>query len=670
MADKRPGLTEQDATLWWDRIAFIPSIHGRAAFARETRRVFLAERFPTVAVELPESLADKTLQGIDLLPEISVVSYEEADGTRCFFPIDPCDSIIEGLRLGRAENCHLEFIDCDVENFERQTVTLPDPYAVHSIGLARYYRTVQSKLPVVEPDSQEERRECYMAIQLHELLSRHDRHLPVLCIVGMSHLAGILRHLQRFAGGRSPEADRHELLQALPPFQVDLHPLSENSLYHILGEFPYVTYLWEEQRHAITLEEFDSTEKLKDLLLVARERFHDKHAEEFQHISTTAFQNLLKLTRNLCLLQKRLTPSLYEVVLAARGIGGDEFAMEVIRMAKRYPPLRDEPPATSSADAGTPAAPADSGDVPQGNSPAVEPSDPALDSLPDEYSAEADAAVDMTEEAMRTGADVVPAKKRYIDESKEWKKLKLVRPPSKEETTKWRTAWNPYETCSWEPEDQLIENFAAHVRQKALRECGLAQERLEEFTTSFKDGLHVRETLRNYHLGKIFVKEVPPVRGQVGAVVIVYDKPNPDKYPWKLTWFSEHEWESTLSFYATDYRRELVGPGIGRALYGGQLFLYPPRVIVDVWEDPAFATARDDEERLVFAALCHSRERFVAYSSPTPPTLRMKLYAEKRRRRLVYLPLSSFSRSTIQKLRRFHVLNGKPVRSYARQFIR
>jgi hypothetical protein len=33
-----------------------------------------------------------------------VVSYSEEDGTRCFFPIDPCDSIVEVLRLraGRA----------------------------------------------------------------------------------------------------------------------------------------------------------------------------------------------------------------------------------------------------------------------------------------------------------------------------------------------------------------------------------------------------------------------------------------------------------------------------------------------------------------------------------------------------------------------------------------
>src|SRR5207249_11290313 len=128
--DLDPGLTiafqVKSGLLLWDRIGFISSIHVRAAFAREARRVFHSGRYPTVAVELPESLAEKTLEGIERLPLLSVVSYEEANGTRCFFPIDPCDSIIEALRLGVGENCALEFIDQDVEEFQRMEVVLPD----------------------------------------------------------------------------------------------------------------------------------------------------------------------------------------------------------------------------------------------------------------------------------------------------------------------------------------------------------------------------------------------------------------------------------------------------------------------------------------------------------------------------------------------------------------
>ena len=39
-------------------------------------------------------------------------------------------------------------------------------------------------------------------------------------------------------------------------------------------------------------------------------------------------------------------------------------------------------------------------------------------------------------------------------------------------------------------------------------------------------------------------------------------------------------------------------------------------------------------------------------------------------RRLVTIPLSRFSGQTIERLRRFHVLNGHEIRSYAAKFIR
>jgi hypothetical protein len=44
--------------------------------------------------------------------------------------------------------------------------------------------------------------------------------------------------------------------------------------------------------------------------------------------------------------------------------------------------------------------------------------------------------------------------------------------------------------------------------------------------------------------------------------------------------------------------------------------------------------------------------------------------AKKFKKKLVHIPLSRFSDSTIQQLRMVHVLNGKDVRSYAADFIR
>jgi len=669
------ALREESGVLWWDRIAFIPSIHGRAAFAREVRKAFLGGRFPTVAVELPESLADRTLEGIGRLPGISVVSYEEPSGERAFFPIDPCDSIVEALRLGIGENCALEFIDRDVEEFRRLDVVLPDPYAMTSIGLPAFYSAVEGALPAIEEGSQDDLRERHMARRLRRLLDGPRRSLPVLCVTGIVHLRGIAARLDAMARS-GPEAvdEGDDGPPPVPPLQVDLHDLTEGSLYHVLGELPYTTHLWEEERGSITLDEFEATDKLKLLLLRARERYHEKHTAEYEQVSLASFQNLLRLIRNLSLLGKRLTPSLYEMALAAKGIGGSEFAVRVIETAKRYPPMSPEVDLPDPAGEGSREEPDRRGPGkrrPSRGGPSGE--EAAGDSSgggdPDEDGGEA-GPVDMTEEAMKIGDATARAKKRYIDEAKVWRKLRLEKPPPSWKLERWKTAWNPRETCSWTPEDVLVENFAGHVRSRALLESGIAEERLEEFRTSFKDGIHVRETIRNLHLGKIIVRELPQIRGQVGAVVIIYEPPDRDRFPWRITWFPEYEWESILALYATDYRKELVGPGIARATYGGQLFLRTWKVVRDIWTDPRLDEARDDAERLLFGAARNGPERFIAYVAGAPPTARMKEYAAREGKRIIYLPLSGFSRSTIERLRRFHVLNGKPVRSWARQFIR
>ena len=108
----------------------------------------------------------------------------------------------------------------------------------------------------------------------------------------------------------------------------------------------------------------------------------------------------------------------------------------------------------------------------------------------------------------------------------------------------------------------------------------------EKFTTSLKDGLDIRDTLRNWHTGDLYVKVLPPSRGNLDAVVMLFDSPvDPRDYSWRTTWFAEHQNESTLAFFATNFQEELIGPGIGLATYGGALFLFPPVSIPDIWTD-------------------------------------------------------------------------------------
>lgn len=225
--------------------------------------------------------------------------------------------------------------------------------------------------------------------------------------------------------------------------------------------------------------------------------------------------------------------------------------------------------------------------------------------------------------------------------------------------------------CSWPPEDDRIESFQRHVRDQAKAVLGADLARSEKFSSSVKDGLDIRETLRNWHTGDLYVKVLPPNRGSVEVVAFFFDVPaDPRKYTHRATWFAEHAEESTLAFYATDPFQNFVGPGIAVSEYGGAMFLFPPRPIADVWSDPRLDFADTLEERLLAASLFHSRERHVVVVSPLPPSAAWRRLAKRFSRKLVHIPLKRFSGSMVERLRRFHVLNGKEVRSYAADFIR
>jgi hypothetical protein len=231
--------------------------------------------------------------------------------------------------------------------------------------------------------------------------------------------------------------------------------------------------------------------------------------------------------------------------------------------------------------------------------------------------------------------------------------------------------WNPYSQCSWPPEDVAIERFRTHVKDTALALLGNDLARTEKFSTSLKDGLDLRETLRNWHTGELYVKIFPPVRGNLDCVVMLFDAPaDPRDYPWRITWHAENHDESTLSFFATDFMKETVGPGIALSTYGGAMFLFPPRPIRDIWRDRRFDFTDTLEERLIAAGCFYSRERHVALLSAAPPGPGIRRLAKKYRRKLVHIPLSRFSQATIQQLRMFHVLNGRQIRSFAAHFIR
>jgi hypothetical protein len=124
-----------------------------------------------------------------------------------------------------------------------------------------------------------------------------------------------------------------------------------------------------------------------------------------------------------------------------------------------------------------------------------------------------------------------------------------------------------------------------------------------------------------------------------------------------------------MAFYSTPAGEIMDGPGVSRCQYGGFMLTYPPMRVYDIWKDPFFEFARNKPERLLMAALDYCLEKHVVYMSATPPSGWCHSMAARMGKKIIYLPIGSFSPVTLKKIRQFHVLDGHPVRKYAHHYI-
>jgi len=654
-----------------DRITVLPVIHGSGDFAVEVRRVMLTGQWDCLAVPLPESFREDVEQGIESLPIISAAVQEETteqfdparewqpgadddedddDRPRSFsyVPIDPCQPVIAALRIAMQEHLPRAYVDLEVEQFESRGAVLPDPYALKRLPVERF---AAGLLPGIGPlpEGQPRDRVAMMASRLIELEQRFERILFVCSILDWPWIKAAYDFLTATPDGAEasqPEALRFDKPEHESVEPTSLYAVNESTLLFLLGELPFVTALYERARAELDDDENLSIDGLKQLLLATRERYEADLGKRARKITPQLLRTYLRYVRNLSLVHRRLTPDFYTLVVAAQQLAGDEFAIHLTEVVREYE-LLDSYAAIS------------------------EESKPASDSLT-EAAIPPYPIIDMgIGRAELPDGDVAQMKSRLPGPPVTWGAVQLTRRPPKLDQQQFAMRWNPFRQCSWPPEDQKIERFRSHVKDHALSLMGQDLALTEKFSTSLKDGLDIRETLRNWHTGDLYVKVFPPTRGSLDCVVMLFDSPaDPRDYPWRITWHAEHQDESTLSLFATDFHEEMVGPGIALATYGGAMFLFPPRSIPDIWHDERFDAADTLEERLLLAACHHAGERHIALLSHAPPGIAWRRIAKRYGKRLVHVPLSHFSQETVAQLRMFHVLNGQQVRSYAEHFIR
>jgi len=605
-----PRNTREDpGSLSRGNFTYHPVVPGRMEFSIELRKAILREKPQIVAVELPGSLEDAYLQALARLPEMSVIVYgdpkEEERGI--FVPVEPCDPFTEAVRSGLEIDAEVIFIEPDVAERPHLPDTYPDPYAIRHIGLAKYIEAYR-----VHPQERSEEIAEHAGGMAWKLQGS-DPLARVFVVVSLNML--------------DPLLDAMEVPQDSPrnrePFEVRLLNPHPDCLAEITVEYPYLQDRYERFRLDMRDESMIDRPRVQmELLRDAEKDYGVNTGDKIEHWQR---RMMARYTRNLANISHELVAGLFDLTVAARSVVDDNYAYEVWQTANRYPPQK--------------------------------------------------AASDMLETINISGEEVwLNTRKIRLRRRLPRPKQRLVpqglKPRKKEKTPgEFARETNGTSICSYPPEDILIEDYGRFLKKKAKSILSEERKRTEPFFTSLLDGIDLRETIRNWHEQKIYVRQLEQVSGDVGAVVVIFDEDPNDRYRYLTTWLGEHQNESDMAFYSTYPFDHIVGPGIGRAEYGGFLMTLPPRRMYDIWSDPDYDTAQSKSERLLLAGLDYSVQKYVVYVASKPPRSMFRSIAAHLNRRILYIPIGALSPTKLKKLRVVHVLDSYERRLDAKEFI-
>ncbi len=599
--------------LEWKNVRFVPIVHNRLEFALEVRRQFKAFKPDMVTLEYPDTICNKILEGAKRLPYLSVIYYEE-DNTFIYLPIEPTDGQIEAVRLALSSNLSVWFIDRDTQGYLIDRTPVPDPYSINKIGYWNYCRAYIEQNPGGLSDLQDQLRERTMAYNLQKLSRQGKR---ILFVGGLAHIPGLLKYLHE------PQT---RVIGRVKREGVRLAHLHMESSREILTEMSFIASMYEKFRKNENAGEPDRLKAIDKLVNMASGR-HLRNSK--QEINKGQLRVFNKFLMNYAFLTGYLSPDLYQTVVAARGAVDDNFAYEVWDLATEYPWQMESP--------GLPVL-------------RIKGEDLFLDQRKIRFHRHF--------KRSRTRLVPVPVRER-----------KRERYPGE-----WKKGFKGVSICSYQPEDIVVEGFGDYLKKKAMKKKSEENSRTVPFMSSMMDGIDMRETLKNWNQGTVYVRENLPLRGKIGSVVVIFDPDIPDaqgkeKFSWRVTWLGENNQESDMAFYSTPYGEVMVGPGISRCQYGGFMLTFPPLRVYDIWKDNFFYNARNKPERLLLAAIDYSTERYVVYVAPSPPSFLCRSIASSMGKKIIYLPIGMFSPVNLKKMRQFHVLDGHPVRNYAYKFI-
>lgn len=605
-------------TIQKDNIFAVPILHYTMELAGVVHQAFHEVKPDCVAVEFAETMQLQLLHAASRLPDISVVLSYDKLNLPIYYLSEPCDAGFEALRSALEHQIPAFCIDLDVDHYPEMKDRLPDPYAIERIGLGEYYKIYSetSKQNPLKINVLDQLRETYMAKRLKELSLSYDR---ILFVGGMTHIERVLEKVDLPSFPQLEHAEREV---------VQICTLAEESCRDVLGEFGWISSLYEEAR-----EDFNAghhvdfpPDRQKLIYQLYREAGINYEENEGLEFPGYHLRNLMKYVRNYSLIKNQLMPDLFQILTSAKGCVEHNYAYEVWLLATDYPHLKN------------------------------------VDNL----------------QELDLSIDQIWGHSKHI-------RFHLKQPnrkgfdfhsPRKDKTNYRFEPPGPFTICSYPPEDIAVENFGEFLQKKGTQLYSEEGAQTVPFSTSLEDGIDTRETIRHWSEKKLYVKVKGKPPAGVGSVCVIFDEdtpsedhPHEEKYSWRTTWLGEHDQESDMSFYSTPMGKNVVGPGITKCEYGGFIMSYPPRRMYDIWQDPDYNACRTKPEALLMAAIDYAVKPIVVYVAAKPPPTRLKSFAKRYGKKIIYIPIGQLSPVTLKKIRTFHVLDGHDKRNIADDYI-
>ena len=338
------------------------------------------------------------------------------------------------------------------------------------------------------------------------------------------------------------------------------------NLIFVLGELPYITSLYERGRSELTPDDNLSVDGIKEMVLDARERLGEKHPKIAERITPQLLSIYFRYIRNLSLLDRRLTPDLYTLIVAAQQTAGDDFALALAETARSYPLHAERARGRAGLRRRT-----SRGWRGWGSTGASCPSGARADGQPaagpGALVADVRAAAQAARRRSRRGGGSAGTRSGCA----------RILP----RTTGSRAS---IATCATRPRRSSAPTWRAP--RSSRRACATASTSARPCGT----GTPASSTSRSCRPAA--------ARSKSSSSSSIF-RPTPRSTPTARPGTPSTLEESTLAFYATDPMKNLVGPGIAQAEYGGALFLFPPRPIPDIWTDKRLDFTDTLEERLL-----------------------------------------------------------------------